>query len=458
MKKKNLIKIVLIVLIITILVPSVFVASACGPYEYDDLGQVGSSKKLASISAKNGNTKKTYIKIQAEGGIFELSYSLSNSGSATIKAYTDAEQDSEIKPVNTSGKKYYYRFHDNNAYSIKTIYFAISVKGPKSGKTTLTVNLKPNKDVLNSLSSTTFTQSVTAPNGKKLTLSKTFKESYYWTSVHQQVKDLTPKAFETQDVKISSTFIVTESIFYLNRMDTQLLYGALCTLLSGRYDSMVSTIKAAVKAVIENKNSGSKMTAVANVLKQNKDAIINCAFGVAMTLSNLPASIGGVLGSIASECLVKCSGKIANFLVGAIVSDLVESAGSLGGLSKKLYFRSDSFKTVRDKIYKIYKTDIDIINNMRLTSIANINNVMNKGTMPVLLYGGGICITIKMQYNSNWYGAGTKFAATSTTKWNDTSSSIEGAALQKGTFKKMSASTINDLVGALSKIPSISVQ
>ena len=96
-------------------------------------------------------------------------------------------------------------------------------------------------------------------------------------------------------------------------------------------------------------------------MKQNKDAIINCAFGVAMTLSNLPASIGGVLGSIASEGLVKCSGKIANFLVGAIVSDLVESAGSLGGLSKKLYFRSDSFKTVRDKIYKIYKTDIDII-------------------------------------------------------------------------------------------------
>ncbi|MBO7156952.1 MAG: hypothetical protein J6V83_06085, partial [Clostridia bacterium] len=107
------------------------------------------------------------------------------------------------------------------------------------------------------------------------------------------------------------------------------------------------------------------------------------------------------------------------------------------------------------KIYKLYKSDIDLINSMTLNSLTS---TMNKGTMPIRLYSGGICIKIFMKYTSNWNASGFKFGGTATSKWNDSSSSIEGATLQKGTFKKMSDSSINDLVGTLSKIPSVSVQ
>ena len=393
--KKTGIKILLIVLIVALLVPSVFIASACGDvtgaeleYNNKKSGSISSDPVVHSFTAKYTGLHKIAV-TKADKLYFDEASLKTNGGEIYAKT------------INSSNHQVYtLRLFANNTYKFR-------VRNSSSSKIKYNINVYKVQDSSNSkeLNSSKLTGKLW-DTGKDKLVNENIYDSFVWSS--------TVMGRSTNDL---CNHTETDFRFYLNRNDLLAVY----LLVGYTPDSLSSAVKKYWDAQ-KSGNSNSKKVAVADLKKAITDYALTKTYEKALEIA-----------SDAAQSALELAGYKKIALLVPLAEEILSSFSS-------------SLKTPASKASKIR----DIIDQE--------SDIVREDGQVYIIDGLCLVLKTKYTYKLKTYTEGNKQSTyayitgnpeVSFERWSDhyssNGSTLYGAKGQYGTFSKFSSTGLDTI-------------
>lgn len=488
MSKKVILKTTIVVILVALLVPSVLIASACDPKEFEVevlenevevKGGAASNSTRVAESNRTVNAGKTFSKVYqidfSTPQVYDLKYTITSAKDTSkvtvalkiYKSYNSKTKklSNELTPTYTKGTSKLFNIHPTSANDKKYRYVHVYIKNKNMSKAKVNIQINVKQDAMSKqkLSTQTVTQTAIV-NGNKQTKSYKFVKSTAWLCVYNKIGYICRQNYvnkyntcKTYMRDVPAYLATTDSIFYLNRLDTQLLYGMLLevtcdrnasfNVLNSQYGGLTGAACRAIKAVFTKSNDReTKVNELINQVNKNKKYIVAKAFGLTINELNdqltwwMPSG-GGLLQNVLDKMLPKSL--VSNFLQ-TVVGELVDK--KLPGAIPSISIDVDAFDLVLDKIVAMFNSTIEKNKQIALTnfrsSMSNLTYIPGQPNyqIPLLtpyLFPHGIKIKSGSNYFKNVVYCGDTMVVEA---WDDSvnSNNIYGEAGEAGKFVYLS--------------------